>query len=471
MGYPVMYRRASAFVRDMRGFQPPVNSAARYIARPRMRPAANMNMPRPANDNVPMSSADMVRFTLDFLGPYGRAAAFAWDLFDWWNMEDPWGQRKPGATVLLPGDYDDCGNHCGGTPDLWDGFSSGTCASNWVCNPWPGWCDVCAHTGAGGNPFPITAAWQRILLYVSDATGKKNWGTFIKKAGGTQVPYWSNEPGPYAPVESPYAPSWDPMSVPMKNPARERSPFPYNLVPSRQPNPGRSPVEQTWRGPEAAPRYKPSPAPYFIPWNEPGVATPIAVPIPLGPGVEGQPGPTIIIDKPGPVTLAPPSRGARPRRPGRYVRERKTVLGVGGTIARVVNVVSEGRDVVQAIWYAVPYKLRTKKKHGRGLTVQQMLWDIYYNFDDLQLAEAVRNVIINEVQDRLYGTMGHVGKRAVRHAAREGYYSGGTGLQTGGRYRPGKPDQAPKEQPWYFDYLPNMPSFSVHDLRRSVGWI
>lgn len=102
-----------------------------------------------------------------------------------------------------------------------------------------------------------------------------------------------------------------------------------------------------------------------------------------------------------------------------------------------MNVITEGRDFVQALWKALPKKFRSKPQKGRKtLTVQQMLRDIYDHLNDIDLADAVLNVIENEIQDRFYGG---VGQRFKQAAQQNPYWERPVGYQFGDRYRP-QPD-------------------------------
>lgn len=244
---------------------------------------------------------------------------------------------------------------------------------------------------------------------------------------------YADQPPKFWPVEDPATdppytlpPSIDPMEQPISKPAPEAAPIPYRVAPYRRAHPGRSPIEQTWRGP--IPVYDPYSDPFFNPFPDgtevPGVA----------PSVRGQPGPTIVISPEGNLDVRPPARPANPRPPGPRVVERKFSLSVNGTVGKIVNAITEGKDFVEVLWFCLPKAARSKAPRGRRtVPLQTKMQDIYNNFWSLDGACAMQGFIREQAEDRFYGRIGRESQRAARANP---YYVGAGGFQLGGRYRP-----------------------------------
>lgn len=96
------------------------------------------------------------------------------------------------------------------------------------------------------------------------------------------------------------------------------------------------------------------------------------------------------------------------------VRERKLRVpaGLGPAIFRALDKVSEGAEVVNAIWEALPDKCK-KKQAKRGLVDQAGQYgiggadwkvpQILACQDNIDWPEAIKNILLNEVEDRAYG--------------------------------------------------------------------
>lgn len=124
--------------------------------------------------------------------------------------------------------------------------------------------------------------------------------------------------------------------------------------------------------------------------------------------------------------------GSRPRpgyspsrRPPRGTKEKKTLgtAALGVKLFRALDKISEGAEVVDAIWRAIP-KDKRKKKPGRPLLdaagqygidgADWKLVQIYDNFGSIDWDQAVRNIIANEVEDRIIGGVQGTVKKAYR---------------------------------------------------------
>lgn len=144
-------------------------------------------------------------------------------------------------------------------------------------------------------------------------------------------------------------PQIDPMLDPPLRPKPRRITIPYHLIPHLQPNPFRSPVEQSSHG-------------YGI-----------VVPPGLG-AQEAQPEPQVG----GAYNMMRVHRWDwkqrrwrpgwhRRARPGKKVREKKlTPSAVGGMIIPLIGGLTEAGDVIDALWYALPTQVRKREWREGG---------------------------------------------------------------------------------------------------------
>lgn len=246
-------------------------------------------------------------------------------------------------------------------------------------------------------------------------------------------------------------------------------------------------------GQSAKPKFNATPRPGQLPWPALAPETlpiggfaPMAHPIPLAwlsfrplsnpmrsPSEQSSRGPARVItnlpnlaprtDLTTPVVSVTPSpsgsvkvRAAlhyarRPPKPG--MKERKaTVRGVGG-ILMAVNALTEGFDFIAALYKALPSHM---KKDGpykglrRQLRPHEQLQQIYRHYGDVDLKDAVKNLIENEAEDRVFGGIGQGLKKLNRDMGRP------VGVQAG----QGGPGKVPKgtqmgQKPWdnWMDYV------------------
>ncbi len=115
----------------------------------------------------------------------------------------------------------------------------------------------------------------------------------------------------------------------------------------------------------------------------------------------------------GPPVSVPP--GAVPdhvaSQPPRGTQEKKLILGASGKVATVINLVTETKDVVEAVYKALPAKRRPK---GKTLTPQAKGLLIIKHFKELDPAIAVKELIKNQAEDKLFGKLGKVTGKANR---------------------------------------------------------
>ena len=135
---------------------------------------------------------------------------------------------------------------------------------------------------------------------------------------------------------------------------------------------------------------------------------------------------------PPPPTLPP---GTRPSRPGPRTRERKD-KGSASVVAKVLKVwdyVSERAETVDALYDALPD--RTKKKWGCGKVKRGLidsagqygidaadckLQALWHNYHKIDLDKAIKNIVANEIQDKVIGGVAGKLPRNVGHAVDEG---------------------------------------------------
>lgn len=139
---------------------------------------------------------------------------------------------------------------------------------------------------------------------------------------------------------------------------------------------------------------------YAVPASVPRVIPAPSVAVPLWP--RGPAGPVL---KPPPVIPAPP---------GPKVKEKKARTAGYGVANAVVGAATEGVDVLEALWDALPRNRQTREK-GKKTTPQQKALDLYRGWQDIDVAAAVKNLVANELKDRAIGTIGQaVGKAAAK---------------------------------------------------------
>lgn len=174
--------------------------------------------------------------------------------------------------------------------------------------------------------------------------------------------------------------------------AREPAVFARPVYPMVAPNPAPDP---NW---QRDPRSSPNPAT----WPEPHDYSPPDRTLPRDRSSDGRPN--------------RPHRREPPRRRDREVKGKS-----GPQLWRFLDMISEGAELVDAVYDALPKSVRKKWNEkpgcgkGRGLidTAGQYgidgadckLQAIYYNADKIDLWEAVRNALLNELSDKIVGNI------------------------------------------------------------------
>jgi hypothetical protein len=217
----------------------------------------------------------------------------------------------------------------------------------------------------------------------------------------------------------------DPFLLPIGLPAPSPKPLPYDVVPHRQPNPGRISPERTESG-YAAPSTRIGTGTVIS--TRPGLAPEVA-PVPGADPALDTPPPTVVEIAPGlqprPGNPARPPRPHRARKPRKREKEQKLVMGLTGKLAKVINFMTEGIDLVEVLHKSLPRKYQAKRNqvcpendhlacYTRKPKPHEMAAAIYRNFDKMDWPKALGNVIKMEVGDRAAGKAGQMGAEANR---------------------------------------------------------
>lgn len=231
-------------------------------------------------------------------------------------------------------------------------------------------------------------------------------------------------------------------------------------------------VPETWTVPE----FIPLNPPWYIPWI--GQPEPFPIPYPVYPGTppmpsydpEGDPHPFPLgrpepnpngdaddVVRPRPFDIpsinlpvdvdappAPPVPGIHvPEPPDPDEREgKKRIKGnkAAWWLARLaekgINSFTETDDVVSAIYKALPWKLRRwRGRDGvwrdRDINTASRLARIHELFGDLNIGDAITNVIQNEASDEAWGKLGQMFKRRAQELGDAGLWAGFRGFQAG----------------------------------------
>lgn len=118
----------------------------------------------------------------------------------------------------------------------------------------------------------------------------------------------------------------------------------------------------------------------------------------------------------------------RPPRKGEREKKGTLLKGPAWELAgAAMNAVTESADFVDAVFGALPQKLRSElwRKNGKHpLSYKkklQALWD-YYN--QIDIPTAVKNVILNQLQDMIIGKINNAGTKALAKLTRNGNMPG-----------------------------------------------
>lgn len=193
-------------------------------------------------------------------------------------------------------------------------------------------------------------------------------------------------------------PSVDPLSLPIGQPVPDPAPIPYRAIPGIRPNPMRAPQEQRRSGGDSLPRRQP----YTVPGEVWQYDYPPA-------------GRTAPRGSPSSIPIQPPPRGTR---------ERKVIANIPGShfSAKLINLVTETKDAVDAFWWALPAKFR------KGTLLPDRFRDLWQHWDEVDMGKALRNLIRNEITDQVVGRIGRAVSRTYRNNP---YWTRPVGVSTG----------------------------------------
>lgn len=179
----------------------------------------------------------------------------------------------------------------------------------------------------------------------------------------------------------------DPASTPVVRPQSVPAPIPYALIPRMRTNPWR--YEQYQR--QAGYRVGEVPAP--------AGTLPLAAPMV---GIATSPA---VAAKAQPLT-----KFHYLRRPPKGTKERKIRTKGYLAVTALLNTATEAVDAVEAVYRALPRNLRPRSKQSP----QAMLRLLYEHWDKVDVVQAGQNLILEELQDRVYGYFGRGLKKAAQ---------------------------------------------------------
>ena len=394
MSYPAAYRTDTA-----RSYAPapqPRTFGDRFGDSFQLPQPANDNWkapPLPANDNFPKEIGKAValqagKFALRQVAPrlvpwlgWGLTALdiaqFAWRYYHAHHQTGVNAREKgymPGWTLQA-----DCGDHGGSVQwgqrsqyDLVCGTKSFIAASN--TNPNSGIGSVIIN----GVTFRQQIRWTASTFGFGFCTGGWPSQYWTKPSFLTQPA--TNPVRPYfiAPNLTPNPePRLDPMSNPVQQPQPRANPK-LRPLPRVRPNPWRSPVEQPQRGPSPVP--------------------------PVGTGVR-------VVARPGGVTheAVPPVR--RPPKDGDREKKLKTNIP-DGVVRKIIDNVTEWKDLVDAIYGGLPAKLRGSLYwQGLASNPEERAYSIWLYWDQIDWTIALRNIVENEIEDAIVGGIGKLARK------------------------------------------------------------
>lgn len=251
-----------------------------------------------------------------------------------------------------------------------------------------------------GNWYQMGMWWERPtdLKAASHAAWGRPKGTYPDPSPS---PRWASTLSQPA-VRPGINPAIDPFSLPINQPVPDRVALPWRLTPYLQPNPWRSPHEQTQRGPQPAVR--------------------------SGPKVH----PRIDIDMSGRVRVDPTPRPHQRRKPPPNVRERKIDMRIRGIAAAVIGFTTEGLDFINAIYKALPDQYKPGYYYVGGKWVKrwnasqwQRMNALWRHWDKVDIGQAIKEVAANQLEDKIFGGIGAaVGKSTFRAGFHRGIQIG-----------------------------------------------
>lgn len=434
---------------------------------------------------------------IEALGPFVRGlpvvAAFlfgfeaTWSFLDWLDAQDEPGPLPEGfgtvATIVQPVAAVPEENHYIPATGWTKAAGGGACLA-----PYQSWHDgihfagwryqtTCNTSGigacatAGGPPNSISGARMAFMLYALEPPFS---GYVIQeKWYATGCPATAPADYPRVVPGSPEVPAVRiPMDVdyPLDSPTFDRASAGVNVLPDRIWDGVRAPpVGWPWAWPRPL---RGAPPAHGVPERVVGdgdsvlvggISLPWADDIPIE---RAPPGTREVVTigvgvGPAPLTVTRARTDSiREIRPAKDRKFNNPKILIGLKI--LANAVTESRDLVSALWKALPDQCKRKYRgpHGghRKARPNEMIEDIKFCFHNSSFVyskklgkgrsyegeqglsayvhKALIEVLANEMQDGLYGLAGQKYKAAVKNLHELGYYNRPVGLQSGDRFRP-----------------------------------
>lgn len=173
-------------------------------------------------------------------------------------------------------------------------------------------------------------------------------------------------------------PAIDPFSLPIMKPVPMPEPLPYRALPYVRSNPWRVYNNEAGNVVGHA-----EPDPFKDPYSEAFASPPQAAPLPKHKN-------------------APPDNRTKERK--------SNVWGLGATtVGKVFGAATETGDAVDSLWDALPDSFKKKemaKRHGKKPKLLDKIGQLFDNWEDVNVEQAIGNLIANQIEDRAYGAVG-----------------------------------------------------------------
>lgn len=384
--YPAAYRGNAA--RAHAGLSTPSPRPLPQLRVPRGLP----RIPVPANINTPLFPLEKVfpRLLPRVLGPIGVALT-AYEIYQ--AVRESTGHPDLSQYTQL------CSvAPTGPGPQFWVNFGNPTCGgmtshnspststvTTWTKNAAPGnYAFIWLQRFHSNNPAaPLFERWIDVQRW--EHTGSRPGPWF-------RMGYFS--PSPYQ--------ARTPEELPIHNPAPTpmyrgfASPRPGQM-PSQQPSTRTNPRRDPARGPVVNLPPMPYPIVLVPPYISPG---PGIEPVPLQPptivvtpGTGNNPG-VSVTPTPSPPSNSPPKQGTKERK--------LNIRTVAGRLWAVIGGMTEGLDFFYVLWNSIP----PDKRSSRKAHITEHFWDLYENWDEIDIGTAVSNYLNNQLEDMFYGAIG-----------------------------------------------------------------
>jgi len=129
-------------------------------------------------------------------------------------------------------------------------------------------------------------------------------------------------------------------------------------------------------------------------------------------------------DADGKLDKGPPPDGL-PKTPEKGEKERKVIAQINrrSGLGLALNLLTEGKDVIDAFWDALPQRYQTRVG-GRVTTPTVKLQDLYRHWNEVNMDVALQNLVENQIEDAIFGAIGRLTGRAARVTGHRGFQGG-----------------------------------------------